>query len=57
MKSIKPLPLLVSAGLLAGPAISKELIMIRDAADSTTHSAQHCGLPATDKNLRHKNAN
>jgi len=57
MKSIKPLPLLVSAGLLAGPAISKELSMIRDAADSTTHSAQHGGLPGTDKNLRHKDAN
>jgi len=57
MKSIKPLPLLVSAGLLAGPAISKEPDMTRDTAGIETHSAQHGGLSGTDKTLRHKDAN
>jgi hypothetical protein len=57
MKSIKPLPLLVSAGLLADPAISKELDMIRNTTDIKAHSVQHGGLPGTDKNLRHKDAN
>ena len=57
MKSIKPLPLLVSAGLLAGPAIAKELDLIRNTADIKVHSVQHRGLPATDKTLRHKDAN
>ena len=56
MKSIKPLPLLVSAGLLAGPAISKELDMLRNTTDSKAHSVQHGGLQGADKNLRHKDA-
>ena len=57
MKAIKPLPLLVSAGLLAGSAISKELGTNQHTTGTKAHSLQGNGLPVTDKNLRHKDAN
>jgi hypothetical protein len=57
MNSIKPLPLLVSGGLLAGPAICKKLDMIRNTTDIKAHLVEHGGLPGTDKNLHHKDAN